>query len=111
MIYITDIPQQNVNIFDCISTNNQIFIPEKKSVIIDYLVSVYPRNDNLNDFSFVYGLFETKDVAFSRNQDVILNLATLMFSGSVPLDDFEQKVLNKTFERTLKTRYTLPRRQ
>jgi hypothetical protein len=111
MIFVTDIPQQDLNIFDCISIKNEIFMPAKESDIIDYFVTVYPRNENRNDFPFVYGLFESKDIAFANNQDVILNIASLMFADSLPLSEFEQAILNYTFKKSIKVSPTLPGRK
>ncbi len=111
MIFVTDIPQQELNIFDCISIKNEIFVPAKESDIIDYMVTVYPRNEYRNDFPFVYGLFESKDVAFAKNQDVIVNIANVMFAESFPLNEFEQSVLNNTFSRSIKLKPTLPGRK
>lgn len=111
MIFVTDIPQQDLNIFDCISIKNEIFVPAKESDIIDYMVTVYPRNEYRNDFPFVYGLFESKDVAFAKNQDVIVNIANVMFAESFPLNEFEQAVLNNTFSRSIKLKPTLPGRK
>lgn len=112
MIFVTtDIPQPDFNIFDCVSVKNEIFVPARESDIIDYMVTVYPRNENRNSFPFVYGLFESKDVAFSKNQDVILNIANVMFAGSLPLTEFEQNILNTTFKNSIKTKPTLPGRK
>ncbi len=111
MIFVTDIPQQDLNIFDYISIKNKIFIPAKESDLIDYMVTVYPRNEYRNDFPFVYGLFESKDMAFAKNQDVIINIASVMFAESFPLNEFEQKVLNNTFNRSIKAYPTLPGRK
>lgn len=111
MIFVNDIPQHDLNIFDCISIPKEIFLPTKEAEIIDYMVTVYPRNENRNDFPFVYGLFESKDVAFAKNQDVILNIANTMFAESVPLNEFEQKILNNTFKRTVKSKPTLAGRK
>ena len=111
MIFVTVIPQQDLNIFDCISIKNEISVPAKESDIIDYMVTVYPRNEYRNDFPFVYGLFETKDVAFAKNQNVIINIANVMFANSIPLNEFEQTVLNNTFSRSIKLQPTLPGRK
>ena len=111
MIFVTDIPQQDLNIFDCISIKNEIFVPAKEYDILDYMVTVYPRKEYRNDFPFVYGLFESKDVAFAKNQDIIVNIANVMFAESFPLNEFEQAVLNSTFSRSIKLKPTLPGRK
>jgi len=111
MIFITDIPQQDLNIFDYISIKNEIIVPAKESDLLDYMVTVFPRNEYRNDFPFVYRLFEAKDSAFAKNQDVILNIANVMFADSFSLNEFEQKVLNNTFNKSIKTKPTLSGRK
>jgi hypothetical protein len=109
--FITDIPQPEVNIFDCISMQKEIFIPSKEVSLIDYLVTVYPRNESRNPFPFVYGLFDSKDVPFANNQDAILNIANVLFADSSPLDNFEQHILNTTFKKSIKYKATLSGRK
>ena len=111
MIFVNDIPKHDLNIFDCISIPKEILLPAKEAALIDYMVTVYPRNENRNDFPFVYGLFEPKDVAFAKNQDVILSIANVMFAESTPLNEFEQKILNNTLKRTIKNKPTLAGRK
>ncbi len=110
-LVLTDIPQQEMNMFDCISMASEISIPAKEVPIIDYWVTEYPRNDNSNPFPFVYGLFEQKDVAFANNQDVVLNIANLMFLNAMPLTAFEQNVLNNTFKTAIKNKPLLSGRK
>lgn len=111
-IIITDIPQSDANILNCITTAKEIFIPAREVPVIDYLVTVYPRNDNNGSpFPFVYGLFEEKKTAFANNQDVILGMANSMFSNSQPLSVFEQNVLNISFRNSIKDKPTLSGRK
>jgi hypothetical protein len=110
-LILTDLPQQDVNIFDCISIQQEIFIPAKEVPLIDYFVTVYPRNENSNPFPFVYGLFDSKDIAFSSNQEAILNIANVMFAGASTLDSFEQKILNYTFTKSIKDKPTISGRK
>ena len=108
---LADMPQQEVNIFDCISMQNDVVIPAKEIPLIDYLITVYPRNENANAFSFVYGLFDSKDLAFARNQDSILKIAKELFSDSMPLNKLEQQVLNSTYKKGIKQNSSLPGRK
>ena len=108
---ITEIPQIERNMFDCISMQNQIPITVPKARVLDYMITEYPRNENKNDFPFVFGFFQSKEISFSKNQDVVINISNLMFQNSIFLSDFEQKVLNETFHRGLKSRPTLTGRK
>lgn len=108
---ITDLPHIDRNIFDCISMQNQIHVPVSKVKVLDYMITDYPRNENRNDFPFVFGFFEPKEISFSKNQDVVINVSNLMFQNSIFLTDFEQRVLNETFHRGLKTQPTLSGRK
>jgi hypothetical protein len=108
---LTDIPQQDINIFECISIPTEIYVPTKEVPIIDYWVTEYPRNNNNNPFPFVYGLFDKKEVAFSNSQDIVLNIANELFSNSYPLNEFEQNVLNETFKKSIIYKPTLSGRK
>jgi hypothetical protein len=102
---------QNVNLFNCITMQNETHIPAKSLPVIDYMVTVYPRNDNHNVFPFVYNLFGSTDKAFSANQDLIINLANTMFSNAISLNELEQDVLNNTYRKSIKDRPTLSGRK
>ena len=108
---IADMPQHDLNMFDCISLQREIYVPAREVPVIDYLVSVFPRNENTNPFSFVYGLFQPKNKAIANNQDAILNIANIIFSDASPLDNFEQSVLNDTFKKSIKDKPTLSGRK
>jgi hypothetical protein len=111
MFALTDIQQTGTNIFDCISLKTEYSIPVKNTEVIDYMVTVFPREEKISGFQFVYGLFNQSPVAFSQNQHLVLGVANELFANSSPLDHFEQKVLNNTFNRTVKKQSTLPGRK
>jgi hypothetical protein len=48
---------------------------------------------------------------FSQNQHLVLNIANELFANSSPLDLFEQRVLNNTFNRIIKKTPTLSGRK
>lgn len=111
MFTLTDIQQPGTNIFDCISLKTEYTIPVKNTEVIDYMVTVFPREEKVSGFQFVYGLFNQLPIAFSQNQHLILNAANELFSNSSPLDQFEQNVLNTTFNRMVKKTASLPGRK
>jgi len=100
------------SLFQSISIENETKkISQPRTEMLNYFITEYPRLDNdINPFSFVHGLFENKNLAFAYNQANILNVASNMFSGSVTLNDFEQNVLNATFNRLSKRKPTRPNR-
>lgn len=105
---LADLPQVNNIFFDCISNSKVEYTNNTTSGdLIDYMVTVYPRNENVLSFDFVYGLFQYNQLAFSHNQDTIVSIASDLFVDSEPLGAFESSVLNKTLERLSKSRPTL----
>jgi hypothetical protein len=111
MYTLTDIPESRLNIFDCLSIKTEYTIPIKNTEVIDYMVTVFPREEKVNGFQFVYGLFNQSQIAFCQNQPSVLNLANELFANSMPLDQFEQSVLNDTFNRIVKKVPTLSGRK
>lgn len=111
MYTLTDIQQTGTNIFDCVSLKTEYAIPVKNTDVIDYMVTVFPREEKVSGFQFVYGMFNQLPVAFSQNQHLVLNVANELFANSTPLNQFEQNVLNSTFNRTVKMKPTLPGRR
>jgi len=112
MLLITDIPQQETQLFNSISISlkKEISAVTKKTEILDYMVTVYPRNEFQSSFNFVYSLFE-RQLSFSDNQDSLLYVASKMFESSKSLTDFEQQVLKDTFKKSVKYSPTLPGRR
>jgi glutathione synthase/RimK-type ligase-like ATP-grasp enzyme len=108
---LAEFPNHDLNAFDLISMPKEVFVSSKELPLVDYMVTLYPRNENSNTFPFVYGLFESKNVAFGNNQEVILNIANKLFSESLPLNSFEQLTLNMTFKKSIKTKPTLSGRK
>ena len=108
---ITELPQYNNNLFDCISNKIEYVVKSTNTQLIDYMVTVYPRNEGANPFDFVYGLFDYNPSAFAHNQDSIISIASELFADSEPLGSFESVVLNKTFKRLLKSNPTLSGRK
>ncbi len=111
MLLITEIPQQETRMFNSISLKNEIPVETKKPEIIDYMITVYPRNELKSTFNFVYSIFDAKELSFSINQDSLLHVANKMFEGSRNLSDFEQKILSQTFRKSVKYFPTLPGRK
>lgn len=103
-----DYSQLNGNLFDCISTKQEYIA---KAPIdnnpLDYMVTTYPRCEDLNAFGFVYHLFHFEPVAFSSNQDIIISTANKVFSNSEKLGEIETSILNNTFRRVMKSTPTL----
>lgn len=99
---LTDLSQFSNSLFDCISNKTEYVVKATNTELIDYMVTVYPRNDNVSPFDFVYGLFDYNPVAFSNNQDAIVSISSEMFAEAEPLGVFESKVLDKTLRRLLK---------
>ena len=111
MFTLIDIQQTGTNIFDCVALKTEYAVPVKNTEVIDYMVTVFPREEKVSGFQFVYGLFNSSPIAFSQNQHLVLNVANELFANSSPLDLFEQNVLNTTFNRTVKKVPTLPGRK
>lgn len=110
-IILTDLPESNSNLFDCISLKNEIVIQKQTTEVLDYMVTVYPRNERIDNFNFVYGVLDYTPVAFSHNQSSVIEFASEMFSSSAPLGEFESGVLVNTIKRLRKTTPTLAGRK
>jgi len=109
--FLTEIPEHNSSLFDCVSSKNEIVVKSNKTELLDYMVTSYLRNERIDSFSFVHGLFESNKAAFSVNQNAVLHFASQLFSNSEPLSNFESNVLNKTFNRLIKVKPTLSGRK
>jgi hypothetical protein len=113
MIFLSpvDYNQLQGNLFDCISSRNEYVA---KAPIDnnppDYMVTTYPRCEDIKVFGFVYYLFNQKSIAFAHNQDVIISSANNFFRNSLPLGELETLILNNTFRRVMKSAPTLPGR-
>ncbi|QQS29391.1 MAG: hypothetical protein IPM47_00085 [Sphingobacteriales bacterium] len=105
--FLTDIPEYNKSMFDCVSLKNEIAVKLDAIEILDYMITVYPRNETINSFNFVYGRVDFTPVTFGKNQSSVIHFATEMFSQSEPLGNFESVVLNQTFKRLTKEKPTL----
>lgn len=110
-LFVNQTSEFNTNLFDCVSIKHEARAIQHNTAVLDYMVTVYPRSENTLNTSFVYGLFEIKDIAFSKNQSSIINTANALFSNSQPIGDIESYVLNKTYTRLLKATPTLPGRK
>ncbi|MDZ4758627.1 MAG: hypothetical protein SGJ10_10910 [Bacteroidota bacterium] len=92
--------QYDKSIFNHISIKKEYAIQTSISEkTLDYMMSVYNRNDNSNPFNFVYSLFDSQQIGFAKNQSTILGLANEMFAGSRLLNNFETEALMETFSR------------
>lgn len=112
MLLTADLPQPDINVFDCITIEHSRYIPLKEHPsLINYLITDYPRNDNTQGNSFVYGLFESSDRAFALNQEDIISLAREIFSDSDTLTSLEQEAINNVFKKNLKREPTLKGRK
>jgi hypothetical protein len=108
---LTETLEYNNSIFDCVSTKTEIVEEPQTSGTLDYMVTVYPRNENISNFNFVYSLFDYSPHAFNHNQQEVIILATELFSGSKSLGEFESQILNGTFKRLAKKTSTLSGRK
>lgn len=104
-------PNLDNNIFDCLSTVKECYVPAKEVPVYDYMISVYPRNENDTSFTFVYSLFHNPRIPFGINQDSILAMANDFFRNSFSLTDFESNVLNNTFKKSSKSYSSLSGRK
>lgn len=111
MNFITELPYNDIGLFDCICTSNEIFVPAHGPVMLDYMVTEYPRLEATNNYTFVYGLFECESLAFSNTQDIIVTVAKELFTDSLPLNDYEQNVLYMTLRKSIKQQATLAGRK
>jgi hypothetical protein len=108
---LSEIQQYNNSMFDCVSAKNEYVVKSTSTELLDYMVTLYPRNENIGVFDFVYGFINYTHVAFAKNQSDVIHLATEMFANSEPLGDFESNILNKTFRRLIKVHPTLSGRK
>lgn len=112
MFLDTPLSPPNYNMFQSVTIETEIKnTPRSSTAMLNYFITEYPRLQNdINPFSFVYGLFENKNLTFADNQPAILNIATEIFSDTINLTNFEQSVLNATFNRLIKRKPTRPNR-
>lgn len=103
-----DYSQLNGNLFNCI-TIKQEYVAESPidSKPLDYMVTTFPRCEDLKAFGFVYDLFNYEPVVFSNNQDLIIETANNLFSNSEQMGNVEAAILNITFKRLMKSTPTL----
>ena len=107
-------PSIDANVFDCLSMANshQIeYVDQKSDDVIYYMISNYPRVENLNQFSFVYQYTLPKEISFAQNQQYIIGIASEMFKNSVELSNDELSILEYTIKRTRRLTPTLPGRK
>ncbi len=103
-----DIPFASLSIAD--QHNIEHVAPVKREVI-SYMVSDYPRLENSNQFNLLYSFANYKEIAFSKNQQHVISIASKLFQNSVELNSDELNVLAYTMKRTRKTVSTLPGRK
>lgn len=111
MFLLSDIPQNNQNLFDYVSISYETKVKSNTTEILDYMLTIYPRNENTRTFNFVHGIFDKSYVAFAENQSDIIDIAGKLFSNSESLQKFESDILNKTFNRLIKSSPTLSGRK
>lgn len=108
---ITDYNRPN-NLFSCIAINDDTQIIYNKVELLNPFITEFPRitdeDTPLQRFAFTF--FENDKVAFSPNQDSIAILSNELFSGSKTLGEFEQLILNRTYEKSLRTEPLRPNR-
>jgi len=103
-----DCSQLQGNLFDCISTKNEYVVKAPiDTKPLNYMVTTYPRCEDLSAFGFVYHLFNYTPIAFSSNQDIIIAAANHAFANSESLGELEASILNNTFRRMMKSSPTL----
>ena len=108
---ITDYNRPN-NLFSCIIINDERQIISSKIELLNPFITEFPRiteeDTPLQQFAFTF--FENDQVAFSTNQDSIAILSNELFGGSKTLGEFEQMILNKTYEKSLRAEPSRPNR-
>jgi hypothetical protein len=110
-IILTDFPESDGNLFDCISVKNEIVVQKQTTEVLDYMVTIYPRNERIDNFTFVYRILDCAPIAFSHYQNSVIEFASEMFSNSEPLGEFESSILVSTIKRLTKTTPTLQGRK
>ncbi len=108
---ITEIPQINNNIFQCITMYDNNTKHSNETTLIGYNLTSIAKENSIGYFNFVNEFFNKDYIAFSNNQIDILSLANSLFLNSTPMNDIEEKVLQKTLERTSIYKPTLPGRK
>ena len=110
MNFITSDIAQNYSqgIFETISIEKVVYVPEKSVPVFNYFITEYPRLET-QPFSFVIGYDDMKKPNFS-NQYNIIAIAKRMFEGSKNLGPDEHAILMDTFKQGLRTKPTLPGR-
>lgn len=103
-MFITELPQMP-SILEGITIQHEYCVSSKREekqagcYIFDF-----PNEESCltSTYSFVYGLFFPPTIPFSTNQPEIINFSKKLFDGCQPLGEFEENVLNQTFERVIK---------
>lgn len=108
---LSDIPNFDTNIFDCVSIKNEYTLPANSANMLDYMLTSYARNENIAPFQYINIATDVHSTAFSVNQSDIIHIATSIFASSESLGSFESDVLNKTLKRLIKTTPTLAGRK
>jgi hypothetical protein len=111
MAFVTEFQNVEIQRFDNVSTQMKLKTAPRRTELLDYFITpVFPRQEFIDGFSFVYGLFELESNAFSINQSDLIKIANQMFQGSVPLTEFENLTLSETFRKSIKRVPSLPGR-
>ena len=103
-MFVTELPQAP-SILEGRTIQNEYYVPQKRyEKQFGYYIFDFPKEESCltNSYSFVYGLFFPPSIPFSANQPETIKLSQKLFAGSTPLGEFEEDILNRTFERVIK---------
>lgn len=101
------------SMFSCVSMENEsVSVSSVKTEVLDMFVTEFPRvsDEDIPQTQFAFLYFEQDNVDFLKYRDTIQHLSKDLFSDTKLLSDFEQNVLNQTFQKALKTKPTRPNR-
>jgi len=114
-MFITTLPPNDLQLFDCISNNEIINNHSCLTAVPGYTpLSLIGKYTSSFGFDFVnewYArtttdlLFEVK--SFEDNQDLILSVASQLFSNSKPLGEEESEIMERAFLKHIKTKRTI----
>ena len=97
----------NPNSFSSLTTESEsVFEVQKKVELLDLFVTEYPRlsEEDLmpTQFAFTYFADDARN-DMMKNQDKVHLVNAELFSHTVPLDEFQQNVLNKSYQKAVKS--------
>ncbi|WP_421941913.1 hypothetical protein [Pedobacter sp.] len=101
------------SMFSCVSMEQEsVLVAPAKTEVLDMFVTEFPRfsDEDIPQTQFAFLYFEQDKVDFLKYQDTIQHLSKGLFGDTQLLSEFEQNVLNQTFQKSLKAKPTRPNR-